>query len=119
MRIEPRHFPVHRCGQNPEAGRALLCGNEMRLTRTAKWAVVGMKADHVETADQADILLAFHRRLPECCRVNSIITLKAKTGRATPAAPGRYAGPVPSAHFLAHSAEIWPTSLAQSISMAP
>jgi len=35
----------------------------MLLPRTTERAVVRMKADHVEAADQADVLLTFHGRL--------------------------------------------------------
>ena len=45
---------------------SILSGDEMFLRRTAERAVVGMKADHVEAADQADVLLAFYMVGSEC-----------------------------------------------------
>ena len=39
----------------------------MPLRRAAEGAVVGMEADHVEPADQADVLLMFHVSLHLDC----------------------------------------------------
>jgi hypothetical protein len=63
MGIQPRHFLAHRCGHHFVMGRALLGGDEMLFCRSTERAAVGVKADHVEAADQADVLLAFHLSL--------------------------------------------------------
>jgi hypothetical protein len=68
MGVQPRHFLAQRCGHYLVTGRAFLSGNEILLRRTAERAAVGMKTDHVEAADQTDVLFSFHAgllQLPE------------------------------------------------------
>ena len=60
MGIQPRHFLAHLRCHHFVPRRALLSGYKMLFRRTAERAAVGMKADHVEATDQADVLLAFH-----------------------------------------------------------
>ncbi len=60
MGIQPRYLLVHRCGHHFVTGRALLSGDEVLLRRTTEGTAVRMKSDHVKSAHQTDVLLAFH-----------------------------------------------------------
>jgi hypothetical protein len=66
--IEPGHFRVYGRGHDPEAGRAFLCGEKVLPCRSAEGATVGMKTYHVETADEADVLLFLHQGPPRKIR---------------------------------------------------
>jgi hypothetical protein len=62
-RIQPRHSVVYRCTCHFETGGAFLSADEMLVRRTAKRAKVRIKADHVEPADQTNMLFVFHGSL--------------------------------------------------------
>lgn len=61
LRVEPGYLVVDRCRSHPEAVRAFFRGNKSFFVRSAKGAVVGMKAGHVVSAHETDILFTGHR----------------------------------------------------------
>jgi len=65
MGIQPRHLLAYRFGHHFVAGRAFFDSDEILLRRTTERAAIGIKADDIETADQANVLLVFHRGLLE------------------------------------------------------